>query len=211
MSKSLYSQQGPFLLMFYNSHKTWLTSINWSPRENTSASKYQIKNRSGHFLHCFYFYKLRTNLLALSPFQVQGLTTRCQTEQTALCFTKEPIKSPLCVGSLHLPGQNSPSTRQQPHRQILYTSCFSQLNTVNLITTKNETGSFGGNIIGKRWFSSSFQAIEHTILEVETDLCSTTSFASQDYMFPEHKMQKRKKITNFITPQTSYGCTPASF
>lgn len=102
LSKSLYSQQDPFLLMFYSSHKTWLTSINWSPRENTSASKYQIKNRSGHFLPCFYFYTLRTNLLSLSPFQMQWLATSCQTEQTAPCFTKEPNRSPLCQTCTYL-------------------------------------------------------------------------------------------------------------
>lgn len=141
MSKSLYSQQGPFLLMFYSSHKTWLTSINWSPRENTSASKYQIKNRSGHFLHCFYFYKLRTKLLALLPFQMQCLTTRCQSEQTAHCFTKEPSKSLLCVRSLHLPGQSSPTNR------LCTPLLFPTQKAVSLITTKNERSSFGNNLI----------------------------------------------------------------
>lgn len=124
LSKALYSQQGPFLLMFYSSHKTWLTSINQPPRENTSASKYQTKNRPEHFLHSFNFYKLRTNLLALSLFQMSGLTTRCQTEQISHCFTNEPSKSPPCVGPLHPPGLNSPSNRHQPHKQILYTSSF---------------------------------------------------------------------------------------
>lgn len=127
LSKSLYSQQGPFLLMFYRCHKTWLTSINWSPRENTSASKYQIKNRSGHLLHCLYFYKLRTNLLALSPFQMQCLTTRCQTEQTAHCFTNKP--SCACCVSDPCPylAKTAPPPTKQPHKQIEYTTSFSQL------------------------------------------------------------------------------------
>lgn len=134
LSKSLYSQQGPFLLMFYRSHKTWLTSINWSPRENISASKYQIKNRPGHFLHCFYFYKLRTNLLALPPLQMQHLTTRCQTEQRAHCFTNKPSKS----------SDPAPTRPEQPLHQaaapqtdFVHHFSFPVKKTVSPITTKN--------------------------------------------------------------------------
>lgn len=145
LSKSLYSHQGPFLLMFYRSHKTWLTSTNWSPREKTSASKYQIKNRSGRFLHYFYFYRLGTNLLSLSPFRTQCPTTRCQTEQTAHCFTNKPSKNSMCVRPLTLPGQNSPSPGSSPTNRFctpLLSPCYK---SVSLITTQNEMGSFGGD------------------------------------------------------------------
>lgn len=124
LSKSLYSQQGPFLLMFYSSHKTWLTSINWSPRENTSASKYQIKNRSGHFLCCFYFCKLRTNLLALSPFQMQCPATRCQTEQTAPCFTKISARTHCVLDPCTYLAKTAPPPGSSPTNRLCTTLLF---------------------------------------------------------------------------------------
>lgn len=87
LSKFSYGQQSPFLLMLYRRHKTSLTSINWSPREKTSASKCQVPNIFEHLLCYFYFYKLRMKLLSLSQVQTQWLNPRCQ-------LTKQPIAGP---------------------------------------------------------------------------------------------------------------------